>query len=88
MKNLEWSIKAFKYKANYFRDFPCDAMAKTLQTHAGGMGLIPGRGTEIGQHISSLVVARGASLVVVHRLLLLQSTGSRLHELSSYGKWA
>ena len=55
---------------------------------ARGMGLIPARGTEIGQHISSLVVARGASLVVVCGLLLLQSTVSRLHELSSYGEGA
>ena len=51
------------------------------------MGLIPGLGTEIGQHISSLV-ARASSLVVVSRLLLLQSRGFRLHELSSNGEWA
>ena len=88
MKNVECSIKAFKYKANYFRDFPCDPMAKTLHFPSrGGMGLIPGLGTETGQHVSSLV-ACGSSLVVVSRLLLLQSTGSRLHELSSNGEGA
>ena len=38
IKNVEWSIKAFEYKANYFRDFPCDPMAKTLHLPCRGHG--------------------------------------------------
>ena len=46
VSNISQSIPVPLLK-NSYRDFPGDPVAKTLCSHGGGLGSIPGQGTEI-----------------------------------------